>query len=55
MTHLYEKLRELYGSHRRVAELLMIHEDYYCAVRSGRVEPSERLKRDIRRLAGEEN
>ena len=46
-----EKLRQAYGSYRKVAELLEISERHLYGIKSGDYQPSKRLKRDILELA----
>ena len=45
-----DKLFERFGSHRKVAELLLIHEVSYCGIRKGRRQPSKRLVQAMKNL-----
>ena len=47
---LTDRLADKYGTHRKVAELLLIHEVSYCAIRKGRVRPSKRLVQAMKNL-----
>lgn len=45
-----DRLAEQYGTHRKVAELLLIHEVGYCAIRKGKRRPSKRLVQAMKNL-----
>lgn len=47
---LTDQLAEKFGSHRKVAELLLIHEVGYCGIRKGRRRPSKRLVQAMKNL-----
>ena len=47
---LADQLFEKFGSHRKVAELLLIHEVGYCGIRKGRRRPSKRLVQAMKNL-----
>lgn len=47
---LADQLAEKYGTHRKVAELLMVHEVGYCGIRKGRRRPSKRLVQAMKNL-----
>lgn len=50
---IFDRLKKKFGSHRKVAEALMIHENSYCNIRLGRVAPSKRLVAAMKNLLGE--
>lgn len=47
---LADKLFERFGSHRKVAELLLMNEVSYYKVRTGRAKPSKRLVQAMKNL-----
>ena len=49
-TELVDKLFERFGSHRKVAEMLLMNEVSYYKVRTGRAKPSKRLVQAMKNL-----
>jgi hypothetical protein len=47
---LADQLFEKFGSHRKVAELLLVNEVSYYKVRTGRAKPSKRLVQAMKNL-----
>ena len=47
---LADQLFEKFGSHRKVAELLLVNEVSYYKVRTGRTKPSKRLVQAMKNL-----
>lgn len=45
ITLIANRLLEKHGTHRKVAQLLLINEKSYNAIRAGRAKPSKRLVR----------
>ena len=50
IVELAERLKERFGTHAKVAEMLMIRPVSYYAIRTGRANPSRRLVQAMKNL-----